>query len=216
MNWKALVAVVVVLATLGFLAMTEQGRQYAIFLGKGLGSIVGSVFKVSPTESFNFELKLNKEDIYGQSFSLSSSDLIIYGQGESIKMDDKVWTLRTGEIEMEMSGDGDFVLTVDGKARLNVNAQTLRFRDSSTSDMTKVEAEITPVAFSLSNIKNDKLDLASVTGMISKVFGSTPMTTPLTKNSLEIDNFSGSINLENQTVTLSGTATGIKIDGNSI
>jgi len=215
MNWKALVAVVVVLAILGFLAMTEQGRQYATFLGKGVGSIVGSVLKVYPTESFNFELKLNKEDIYGQSFSLSGSGLTISGQGNSIKMDNKVWTLASGGIDMEMSGDGSFVLTVDGKASLNINAKTLRFGDISASDV-KVEAELAPTAFSLSNVKNDKIVLSSVSGTVSKLFDSTTVTADFTKSNLEIDNFSGSVYLENQTVTLSGTATGITINGKNI
>jgi hypothetical protein len=209
MNWKLLVAVAVIAGTLGLLALTEQGRQYAIFLGRGAGSLIGSVLKIYPGKTFNFDLTLNKEALYGQSFSLPDSNLTISGEASSIKIDGKTWNFEDGKVEIEMAGSGDFTFTTEGRVRLNVNAREFKLGEWSTNDV-KVEVELTPTAFSFGNVKNDMINITSASGTILKALDETTVTANFTKANLQIDNFSGLVGLENQTLRLAGTATDIK------
>jgi len=220
MNWKALVAAVVVLAVVGLMALTEVGREYATLLGKGAGSLIGYIsknflVKLYPANPFNFELTANGEALYGQTFSLSNSNLTISGQSPSISMDGRVLNLNAGNVEIEMSGDGEFVFTTEGRVRLNVNAKVFRFNDMSTSDV-RVETEIIPTAFAFNNVKKDLINVTSASGVVTETFDSTVKSVTFTQKNLEIDMFSGAVQLANETTKLSGTATSIKVDGKSV
>lgn len=215
MNWKALVAVVVVLGILGLIALTEQGRNYAVFLGKGMGSLVGFVLKSSPGKPFSFGLSVKREAFYGQSFPLSDSSLKISGQGSSVKIGGNVWSLDSGEVEMEMTGKGDFAINADGNVRLSVDAKTFKLDGKSTNDV-KVEAEIVPTEFSLSGIKKDGMNITSASGTILKVFDSTMVTANFTKSNLWVGNFFGTIEMDTQTASMSGTATSIEVNGRNV
>ena len=210
-----MVAVVVVLAALGLLALTEQGRQYAAFLGKGLGSLVGSVLKAYPGKTFNFELTVDEKAAYGQAFSMSNSNLVVSGRGSAIKIDDKTWNLGDKEVEIKATGSGDIAFTADGKIELKMDTKTFQIDGRSTNDV-KVEVMIVPTAFSLDNIKKDMINITSATGTMLKSFDSTAITANFEKSNLQIDNFSGMLELKNQTTTLSGTAANIQIDGRNV
>jgi hypothetical protein len=100
MKWKLLVAVAVVLAFLGLLFFTEQGRRYAISLGSltrgfasTVGNFIGSFVKVPSGNEFGLELNLNKEAIYGQSFSFSNAGFEASGRISSLKIDGKTWEI---------------------------------------------------------------------------------------------------------------------------
>jgi len=209
MNWKILVAVAVILGTLGLLSLTEQGRQYAIFLGKGVGGLIGSVLKFSPGKTFNFDLTANKEAFYGQEFPLPDSIVSISGYGSEAKIGGKVWNLSSEKFEMEMTGSGDFALTADGKVSLNVDAKTFSFDGKKTTDV-KVEVELVPAEFSLTNARKDVVNITSASGTLIKSIGESVVTSTFTKASLQIDEFSGLVELKNQTIKLVGTATDIK------
>lgn len=210
-----MLAVVVVIGILGLLALTEQGRTYAVFLGRGMGNLLGYVLKFQIGKSFNFESEINAEALYGQSFSLSDSSLKIYGSSSSMKIGGNVFTLSDGVVEMEMTGNGDFVFTSDGKVTLNLDAKTLQMNGISTNNV-KVEGEVTPTAFSLEGVNKDSMNITSASGKVTRTFDSTTVTANFPKSNLLIDNFLGTVELVNQTIKLLGTATGIEVNGRSI
>jgi hypothetical protein len=220
MNWKALVAAVIILVTVGLMALTDAGREYATLLGKSAGSLIGYIsknflLKLYPQNTFNFELTANGDALRGQTFPLSNSSLTISGQSSTIKMDGRILNMETANVEIEMKGDGDFVLTPEGGVSLNVKAKAFKVNNISTDDV-KVEIEIVPTAFAFDNTKKDLINITSASGTIVETFDSTEKKVTFTEGNLEIDMFSGAVQLINESVKLSGTATSIKVDGKSV
>jgi hypothetical protein len=220
MKWKLLVAVAIVLAILGLLVFTEKGRQYATFIGSVtrsfasvLGNFVGSYVKISPSENFDLELVMNKEAIYGQSFSFSDASFKASCQILKLKIDGKDW--EGGEkTEIELTGNGEILVGNEGRVSLKGDAKSLKFDVWKTSDV-KVEAEILPESFSLSNVKEDLINVSSVTGNAKKKLEGIEVNVNFALANLKIGGFSGLVEWENQT-KLTGTVTNFEINGKKI
>jgi len=220
MKWKLLVAVAVVLAVLGFLFFTEEGRKYAISLGSltrsftsTVGNFVGSFVKISSGNGFGLELNLNKEAIYGQSFSFSNSGFEASGRILSLKIDGKTWEI--GEkVKVELVGNGKISIGNDGRLALNVDTNLLKLDSWKTSNV-KVEMEMIPDNLLMNNAKADLINTTSASGNVNKKLDEIEVKVDLNKANLEVENFFGTIELKDK-LKLSGTATNIEINGKKI
>jgi len=220
MKWKLLVAVAVVLAFLGLLFFTEQGRRYAISLGSStrsftstVGNFIGSFVKVPSGNEFSFELNLNKEAIYGQSFSFSNAGFEASGRISSLKIDGKTWEI--GEkVKVELVGSGEISIGNDGKLSLKSDTNLLKLDSWKTSNV-KVEMEMIPESFSMNNAKADLINTTQASGNANKKLDDIEVKVEFDKANLKVENFLGTIELKEK-LKLSGTATNIEINGKKI
>jgi hypothetical protein len=220
MKWKLLVAFACLLTILGFLMFTEQGRRYAIFIGSGtrsftktMGNFVGSFIKIHQSEKFDFSLLANKEALHGQIFSFFDANFKSSCQILSLKIDGKTW--ESGKkTEIELQGNGEISIREDGSVSLKADAKSLIFDEWKTSDV-KIEAEVLPTKFSLSRGEEKLINMTFTSGNVKKKIGDIEVFVNFTSASLKIEDFSGSIEWEDQT-KLAGTASKIEINGKNI
>jgi hypothetical protein len=214
MKWKLLVAIFVVFAILGLLFFTEQGKKYAISLGSltrslitPVGNFIGSFLKIPLEKEFNLELNLNREAIYGQTFSFSGFEAS--GKILSLKMDGKTWEI--GEnVKIGLAGEGEISIGNDGMLKLKANANLLQF-DSLKTNNVKIEMEMIPENFSVNDAKADLLNMSSASGNASKKLGDIEVKVDFEKANLEIENFLGKIEFE-ENLRLVGTANNMEIN----
>jgi hypothetical protein len=219
MKWKLMVAVAVVLVILGLLFFTEQGRRYAIALGSltrgltsTLGNFIGSFVKIPLGKEFSFELNLNKEAIFGQSFSFSNAGFEALGKILSLKIDGKTW--EGGEkVKIELVGSGE-ISVENGKLRLKGDVNLFKFDSWKTSDV-KVEIEIVPESFSINNAKTGLINLTQASGNATKKLEDIELKVEFDKANLKVENFFGTIEFK-ENLKLTGTATNIEINGKRI
>ncbi|MEM5829550.1 MAG: hypothetical protein QW040_02525 [Candidatus Aenigmatarchaeota archaeon] len=220
MKFKHLVAIAVILTATGFLLFTEQGKKYAISLGgmtRNLTSMVGgflaSFIKIPPKGEFNFELELNKEAAYKQSFSFSNAGFECSCRILNLIIDGKIWEVGD-KIRIEMVGDGEVLIGNEGKLILKADASSIKF-DSWKTSKVKVEIEMIPENFFLSNAKAKLLNMTSVSGTMSKEMEDLKIKVDFEQANLKLEGFNGSVKFEEK-LRLEGTATDIEINGKRV
>ncbi|MEM5853257.1 MAG: hypothetical protein QXS37_01035 [Candidatus Aenigmatarchaeota archaeon] len=218
MKWKLLLAVAIALAFLGLLIFTEQGREYTTLIGNSvrggvdtLSNLVGNFIKVGG-ENFELQLSLDRNAIYGQTFSLSNTNLLASGDIIFLKIDDKIWEV-SRRVEIEMVCDGNIVIEKNGKFSIKGKAKNFRIDDFKVDDV-KFEVEIFPVEISFGG-KSRLLNMTSVSGTLSKKVGNVEFTANLYQDNLRITDFSGTIEISEKT-KMGGNASSLEINGNKV
>ncbi|MEM5879429.1 MAG: hypothetical protein QXU74_02975 [Candidatus Aenigmatarchaeota archaeon] len=219
MRWKLLAAVAVILAITGLLLFTEQGRKYAVSLGSmtrgltsTLGNFVASFVKAPSGQEFNFELDLNREAIYGQSFSFSDAEFKTSCQILSLKIDGKNWEVGD-KVKLEMVGSGEISVGSDGKVSLKADASLIKF-DSWKTNNVKIEMEMLPGSFSMNNAKSSLINITA-SGKASKQLEDIELKADFNQANLKLEGFRGSVNFEDR-LRLTGTAANLEINGKKI
>ena len=210
MQWKILIAALVVLGIFAVAAFTEPGRQYTGFLAKHLGNFISGILK---SERFEFALKANKEAFYEQEFQLSGSKFTASGAYELVSIDGKIWELKsTKELSVSFAGSGKVTLNKDGKLIISASTNSVDLNDfvSKSDDKMDVKIEMMPSNFALSNIIEGEITLSSATGEINKMINNTFITAKFSKSNIIVSNFNGSVELVNETISLVGYATEVK------
>jgi hypothetical protein len=169
--------------------------------------------KVPSGNEFSFELNLNKEAIYGQSFSFSNAGFEASGRISSLKIDGKTWEI--GEkVKVELVGSGEISIGNDGKLSLKSDTNLLKLDSWKTSNV-KVEMEIIAENFSMNNAKADLINTTQASGNANKKLDDIEVKVEFDKANLKVENFLGTIELKEK-LKLSGTATNIEINGKKI
>ncbi|MEM5772677.1 MAG: hypothetical protein QXL86_00390 [Candidatus Aenigmatarchaeota archaeon] len=220
MKWKLLGIVAVILTLLGVLLFTEQGRKYAIVLGSMtrsftnlLGNFLGSIVRTSSTQEFEFEMSTNKEAVYGQSFSFTGTRFKALGPILTLSIDGKNWEI--GEkSEVELIGNGEVLIGSDGKLSLKADASLFKLGSLKTNEV-KIEIEMIPENFSLTNAKVSLINMTSASGYVKKKMENIELKADFNKASLKIENFFGAIEFKEE-AWLSGIATNIEVNGKKI
>ncbi|MEM5836645.1 MAG: hypothetical protein QW451_01575 [Candidatus Aenigmatarchaeota archaeon] len=220
MNWKILLLVVFIFSLVGFLGFTEEGRKYAEILRNGLGGftkLLGNfVAPFSTTKSsspFEFELVVEKEAIFGQTFSFSGSKFFSTCRALSLKIDGKNWEINE-EINVSLEGKGSLDFDLSGKAKLSAEAASLQLNNFKTNEA-KIEMEFLPEKIYLNNTNQKLINLTSATGRVLKKFEGIEISANFTKSNLKIENFFGSLELEKNLI-IYGSANEIEINGKKI
>ena len=209
MQWKILVAALIILGVVAVMAFTEPGKQYTSFLSKYLGSFVVGILN---PEKFQFELNANKEALYGQSFPFSDSTFTASGTYETVSIDGKVWKSKaSNELNVNFAGDGKIEFTQDGKLVITASTNSVDLNDFTLTNEgnMNVNIEIAPSNFTLAKLVQSQIALSSTTGEVKKFVNNTVLTADFVKSNIAINNFNGTLQLANDTISLTGYATSI-------
>lgn len=211
---------VVIFSLVGFLWLTQAGRKFTQILindlgvfAKTVGNFVSTFSKIKPSTAFEFELSVEKESVWGQSFSFSDSKFFSTCKLLSLKIDGKNWET-SEKINISLEGRGSLDFDANDKAKLEAEATSLQFNNFKTSGV-KVEMEFLPEKIYLSNVTQEVINFTSATGKVLKKSEGLIISANFTKGNLKIENFFGSLEIK-ENLTMYGVASKIEINGKGI
>jgi hypothetical protein len=216
MRIKAILAVLLVSGILALLFFTEQGRSYINFLRTNFPSWVSGFFKLfqlaPPSEDyFFFELSLDREFLKGHSFDSFNA---------TFRIDECEGKFLVNDISLSLPTDCS-IFSEEALGRVEVNdlikgnfeTNKITINDLSLNGELRISFELKPLKFILIGIGKDKLELNEIEGEIRKLDenGNVKQSASLEGETIDIENFFGSIWLHNNEVTIRGFST--KIEG---
>ncbi len=221
MKWKIWTIAFLVLAILGLLFFSRQGNNYLEFLRSRINNLISGL-GILPSLNFgsayfNMQLSSDKESFKQISFNLENSYVLAEGLC--------VGNIKAGNIILEKSGKSCKVKLEKGNGKVEFTiANTALFEVSSpsvvidelnylpTDSELNLNFEILPSKLTLSYAKSSKLNLNILFGDVKKLKedGTLDIFKNLYNESIEISNFLGSIELNDNNYQLRGTSTQIK------
>lgn len=213
MRWKALLAVVLIVVIVGLLLTTKTGLDYFEFLRNKVGEFFSVMFRKPPGELFEIVLTTSREPFFGQSYKVTNSSFSCSGVYQSIRFGEHVISQKTlKKVSIELKNiKGTFEYTKEGSIRLSGQSTFIEIDDLRLSSprASRVEIEIVPLDFSLTNIDQDKITLFPVTGDIKRVINDKLDSVSLTNEKLEINDFRGELSFREGDMMLAGSASSI-------
>jgi len=213
MRWKVLLAIVLIVVIVGLLLTTKTGMDYFEFLRNRVGEFFSVMFRKPPGELFEVVLTTDREPFFGQSYKLTNSSFSCSGVYQSIRFGEHLINLKTlKKVYIELNDiKGTFEYTKEGVVKLSGDSTLIEIDDLtlSSSKPSKVEIEIVPLEFSLTNIVQDKITLFPVTGDIKRIINDKIDSVSLTNDKLEINNFHGELSLRDENIMLAGSTSSI-------
>jgi len=214
-KWKIVLAVVLILAIVGFLFLTGIGSQLTSKLG--LGSLTAFFVQQKPTNTFPFTLTTQKEAFYGQNYNVVNSSLDITGIYQSIHV---------GTIYLESKGGKRITVAIRnlngnfeyGSAGSIIIKGTTTYAEigeiaASPEKNVNIEMEIIPSTFILSSLQQNSINFAGIAGTLQRGSGDNLDTVNLANSKLTINYFAGSLSQQiDGTVILLGSASSVKGD----
>lgn len=217
MRWKALFTVLLIVVIISLMMTTDLGNKYAELLKFKVGDFLSGMLDFEPRGQFQMRLKSNKEALFGRTYSVVNSSFAATGicQG-SLVVGNTVLTKEGLRCNVELRNlKGRFEYTVGGSIKADGSASSIIVDDHTftpSAEDLDVSLEVIPVdGFFLSGFKQRTIETTAVTGSIErfKVDGSTKSTESLESELLTIKDFEGSIELENEELTLTGLASSV-------
>jgi hypothetical protein len=210
LNWKAILAVIVILGIVGLLYTTDMGRGYLDDIRTIMGNFISILAKTPQGSGFQVEVEANKNPFYGVSYKVVNSSFEGSGVYQSMTISDLDVTLNSDKKVDVAAADfsGQFDYTSDGIVRLTGTASRVVVGDRSYSSAkpTKISLELVPFSFDISNLNVGKMAFSGVSGSVKSSAGQAQ----LELSKLEISNFMGNMSLsEDEKVKLGGTASSI-------
>lgn len=215
MNWKAILAVVLVLAIIGFIFFSGIGNKYLPQLG--LGSLVSLFPQQRPSSTFAFSLATTSTAFIGQDYKLVNASFDASGLYQSITAGSLYLTSKQGnEITISLRNfNGDFQISAGGGVTLKGTATYAEFGDiAASADKTiSIQLVMIPSNYTLSSLQENVMSFSGIDGSVQRGSGSNTDIVNLYNSSLTINYFAGSLMQQyNRTMILSGTAFSIKGD----
>ncbi|MEM7821503.1 MAG: hypothetical protein QXX38_01680 [Candidatus Aenigmatarchaeota archaeon] len=212
MKWKAILAVLLLLGIFGL--FFAKGKTYIDLLSRRVGEFVDIILRKPPSGLFSFSLTTEKETFYGQKYKLHNFTFSFRGLYNSLKVDGrKIGLKEEKEIEINLKGsEGSFELMNDGNIRIECYSEYIEIDNVIFSEVnSKIEMEAPISNFLITGIEKDEIILQPVKGSI-KIFRNNlePSTINVEGERVEIKNFYGKLNLNNEECTLLGDASSIK------
>lgn len=192
MNWKALIAVLLVIGIAGILITTSIGSQY---FGSFQG-IVGSFTKQAPSGSgFQIIFTTSPTTFYGQNFQVSNSTITITGMYDYFKVGNQMIDLTSGhDTTITITNfKGTVSVTAEGKLSLSATSGNYQIGDYSVT-LTKpdtITTSVLPTEVSLTNLSLNKITFKTVSGELDRISGNNADVVHLNNNNFELDNFNG-------------------------
>lgn len=217
-KWKAILAVVLVLAILGFVFFTGFLNQYFPQLGQlNLGSLTGFIVNQKPATSFPFSLTAANTAFFGQQYKVVNGSLDTTGVYQYINAGNLNLESKQGKrITIALRNfNGDFQISAGGSIILKGTATYAEFGDIAASpDKTiAVQMEIIPTTYSLTSLQLNTVTFSGITGTLQRGSSDNPDTINLSNNVMTISYFVGGLSQqEDGTTVLQGIASSIKGD----
>jgi len=226
MRFKLLLGIFIIIAIVGLLIFSKQGRDFREkYIDKYMGpvtgffkGITGRFVKEKPVNrilDINLETSLN--GISGQNFDvqnlnfdagLSYDSAIIAGQTVNIR-DDKTINFKvvgmTGTIQML----GNNKMKIIGESS-SVEINGIAFSPQSKKDKIDFSLTGTPTSFSLNNIEKDTMTFSGISGSLK--FKDWP-SLALENDKLSIQKFKGTITLGEDTLMIIGKVERASLNG---
>jgi hypothetical protein len=197
MHWKALLTAIIIVAIAGLLMTMEIGKNYAEVLRSKVGNIVSLITKLwTPTgEGFTFVLTADMDSFQGQKYSITNSSISASGIYNYIKVGNQVVSMKDGRKAVLFVDNlrGTFEITSGGSVVVTGDTNYIEIGDMTISGQTRIEAEIVPDGFSLTDFAQDKITLSSVTGDIKRFYNGNTGQESLDRNRVEINGFAGDL-----------------------
>lgn len=214
MNWKAILAVVLVLAIIGFIFFSGIGSKYIPQLG--LGSLVSLFPQQKPSSIFAFSLVTTSTAFIGQDYKLVNASFDATGLYQSITAGSLYLTSKQGnEITISLRNfNGDFQISTGG-VTLKGTATYAEFGDiAASADKTiSIQLAMIPSNYTLSSLQENTMNFSGIGGSVQRGNGSNVDVVNLYNSSLTINYFAGSLTKQSDgTAILSGTASSVKGD----
>lgn len=212
MHWKALLAVLVVLALTSTVLFTKP--DYARLFADRISGFFSSIIKpITPEVSFQIVLTADKNSFYGQSYKISNSTLMVSGTPVQMRVNDVLWNVKNdNRADVVVDFDGTFGITKAGSITVSGKSRYVEINNLGTSDQADVSIEIVPTeGFVLSSLIQNKVSLSSVNGKISRQNPSSDLI--LEDASVEIEGFIGNMQLKDDKIILSGLVNAVKVKG---
>lgn len=215
MNWKAVLAVVIVLAIVGFLFVTQMGIDITSKLG--LGSLTSFFVKQTPSTTFSFTMTTNRQSFFGQDYkvvnaSIDTTGIYSYLQAGNLYLENKEGKKITVALR---NFNGDFQITAGGSIALKGTATYAEFGQiAASADKTiNIQLEIIPSTYTLSSLQQNSISFDSISGTLQRGAPGNPDTVNFSNSKLSISYFTGALSQgADGTTILQGTASSIKGD----
>ena len=212
MKWKIVVSLLLIVVLTGILITNENTPTYANIFKNGISGLASIIVK--PSGIMNINLNVQKQAFYGQKFKISNSTLTSSATPISMKINGIDYMLkdisRTDINIGKMSGSFD--ITPVGSVVISARTRYVEIGEmilTQPKDM-KVEMEIIPIEFSLTEIEKNKITLLSATGDMELPRNDTITTIPLENEKLEIRTFSGTLEMDKDIMRLNGRLGSVK------
>ena len=217
MRWKALLAVLLILAIAGLLFFTKGGQSYVDFFKvriSQVGYFVSGFFRTSSGKQFSIILTASREQFAGLKFQVENSSLSISGNYISMRIGDQTVDLRNNKtVDLSMAYfSGNVEFTAEGNAKISAESSSFEMNDMrySSEKPVKIEMVIEPTKFLLTNLIVDRITFSSIKGDIQRVIEDKIDSVSLKNEKIEISNFAGLIKSSDGKLTLQGGASAVK------
>jgi len=219
MNWKAVLAVVLVIAIIGFFFISGLAAQLfpqlsPIASSLNFGGLTGFLVSQRPSNSFPFSLSAGQQYFYGEDFKLTNSSISVAGIYQYITAGDfNVQSSSGNSIEINLYNfNGDFQLTSSGSVMLTGTATYAKFGDivATPEKNVNLQMEITPSNFTVTSMQLNKINFNLVTGTLQRTSSTNPDVINLLNSNMTVNYFIGGMTEQGGTVTLSGVASSIQ------
>lgn len=211
-HFKILLALVLVVGILGLVLFKSGGNTLSLFK-------VGKFTSTTPStnvSSFLLELDAQKDAFYGLNIDISGTNFVGDGICQQI--------IKLGDITVQKSGTrcnaeismatGVFTYTQAGSIRITAKAESITIDGDiySSNNPIYVDMEMIPFTFSLNPFTANNLPLSATNGDLTKFRDdlSVSATKNLRNESIGINNFMGSLKLEDGKAILFGSASSIQ------
>jgi hypothetical protein len=235
MNWKILLGLFIIIAITGLLIFSERGKNIRESLGKYLKPIstpISGYFKgitgkfiksKAVNRTLDLQISLDSINLRGQEFTLN---------GNSFEGTIKLGVVSIGEqnINLKESSEANFVINgikgtilfdttgeikISGEANsieLNGMLFTSKIENNKQTPVVFLISGI-PVTFSIDGIEKDRMILSEVKGVL-RLADWSPL--DLNNDNLDISNFLGSIQKDEESVVISGKSGEVILNGVSL
>lgn len=227
MNWKALLAVFVVVAIVGLMYATDRGRSYLDLLTNKAGNFAKNFpflgFLNQPEGEFQISLVVDKESFYGQSYSVENASLKVSGicQG-AIKVGDIELQKGEKQCSLDLEGlKGQFEYSAGGVVRASGTVSGASFDGYSVSRTTgdlQISVEVIPLEeMELAGLGQSAIELKSATGTIEQIGkeGAVESWKELKGERVSISKFIGYMSLKGPSISLMGLVGSVKFEKSS-
>ena len=210
-HFKLILALVLIMGIIGLIAYANTGGKFLQALKIGKFSEV----QQQQAEPFGIVLSTETTALYGKSFSIASSPFSFEGICSTVKVGGL--NIETEETRCSASADsftGTFQYSPFGSVLFIGSANSVKVNANKYSSATPIsfEFETIPTKFSVAGINVPTVSLVAPTGKIEKYGkdGSLKGIAFLSQSTLDINSLTGSVQLENGELKITGSATSVK------
>jgi hypothetical protein len=211
---KTIFVLILIILVGTFLLTSESGKKYINFLKEKLEELTETKsLAVTPGKTF-INLSFTLDGLKDKMFTVANSTFEGYGiYKELFYGKTKIESEKETSVKAQIQ-QGKLIFK-NGNIRVFATTKGLELGNIkfTPEELVDISIEITPINFTISNIREEKIIFSSLTGDLK---GEKGTLIRLEDRKIEINQFLGSLTYINKTISLSGNVAKVLIDGNDI